>query len=79
VSEITDVGVIVRDYLAAHGFAGLISDECVCDGGGECGSYGFDCQPAYRVPCVGEKCELSCIEFSDAHDWCYTTEKPVIP
>jgi len=59
---------IVREYLKVHGFDGLCGDECgcggkdlfICDGAENI----LECQPGYRVPCMGDDCPNICDAYS---------------
>lgn len=68
---------IVKEYLTIHRYGGLFHDigcGCYLDDLAPCGELTAECRAAWKVPCLGGSCELSC--EGGPSDFCLTTERP---
>ena len=69
---------IVKEYLKANGYDGLVTDECGCqlsDLAPCCiGESFINCEPGYKTPCLGGE---DCAAYGDC-DWHITTKKPEV-
>jgi len=79
-----DVKAIVKEYLLAHGYGGLLGDDgcgCFVDDLMPCPEPSESCEAAYRVQANCDICDVrdTCPSEGDKPEWCLVTKVPALP